>query len=152
MWIAFKFVSLSYDKQQSSLRIVHHRRCELLSNLYLCPMTNNVLITLMPKIAVVNCFQICIFVLWQTTFAKLHCYPIGLWIAFKFVSLSYDKQHSDDNLSACIVVNCFQICIFVLWQTTLPIDVCRRMALWIAFKFVSLSYDKQPHSIVTTKN
>ena len=194
LWIAFKFVSLSYDKQQAAVLRGAVRGCELLSNLYLCPMTNNQLDFRNPSILVVNCFQICIFVLWQTTVGTRLKETDRLWIAFKFVSLSYDKQPGPisftidyvvncfqicifvlwqttyksircaacscellSNLYLCpmtnnfwvvlyshaIVVNCFQICIFVLWQTTRIAEERHKVWLWIAFKFVSLSYDKQ---------
>ena len=93
-----------------------------------------------------NCFQICIFVLWQTTYSGLARSSVLLWIAFKFVSLSYDKQHERTRMLGRLVVNCFQICIFVLWQTTLGFRQFSDCLLWIAFKFVSLSYDKQRKS------
>ena len=43
-------------------------------------------------IAVVNCFQISDFVLWQTAVAIYDDNNSGLWIAFKLVILSYGKQ------------------------------------------------------------
>ena len=54
---------LSYDKQLFLYMKYLVFCCELLSNLYLCPMTNNSLVLLSLSYSVVNCFQICIFVL-----------------------------------------------------------------------------------------
>ena len=41
------------------------------------------------------------------------------------------------------VVNCFQISNFVLWQTAPLHEPKPEEVLWIAFKLVTLSYDKQ---------
>ena len=57
------FTELSYDKQRFLYMKYLVSCCELLSNLYLCPMTNNVFCILLYSVSVVNCFQICIFVL-----------------------------------------------------------------------------------------
>ena len=54
---------LSYDKQLFLYMKYLVFCCELLSNLYLCPMTNNVVWWIINVHTVVNCFQICIFVL-----------------------------------------------------------------------------------------
>ena len=54
---------LSYDKQRFLYMKYLVFCCELLSNLYLCPMTNNTAKNMMNITTVVNCFQICIFVL-----------------------------------------------------------------------------------------
>ena len=67
----------------------------------------------------------------------------GLWIAFKLVILSYGKQRPDKNLWLNLVVNCFQISNFVLWQTAGEYLEEHLRLLWIAFKLVILSYGKQ---------
>ena len=54
---------LSYDKQRFLYMKYLVFCCELLSNLYLCPMTNNIIIFYISLVIVVNCYQICIFVL-----------------------------------------------------------------------------------------
>ena len=54
---------LSYDKQRFLYMKYLVSCCELLSNLYLCPMTNNSANNYTSIVIVVNCFQICIFVL-----------------------------------------------------------------------------------------
>ena len=54
---------LSYDKQLFLYMKYLVSCCELLSNLYLCPMTNNRIASNTRRATVVNCFQICIFVL-----------------------------------------------------------------------------------------
>ena len=111
-----------------------------------------------------NCFQICIFVSDDTALYYLSQSMRKLWIAFKFVSLYRMTQLADvltswdkccellSNLYLCIgwhsgngqeteghdVVNCFQICIFVSDDTAYKLNIITTIALWIAFKFVSL--------------
>ena len=92
---------------------------------------------------VVNCFQISNFVLWQTAVAGLNALDYTLWIAFKLVILSYDKQPTQKMQIRLNVVNCFQISNFVLWQTAADLNKRLNEMLWIAFKLVILSYDKQ---------
>ena len=117
LWIGFKFVSLTYQKQSIFFIFFTTYRCELVSNLYLWRIRNNK---------------------FRATKATL-----SLWIGFKFVSLTYQKQscfvyatkimrcelvsnlylwrirnnsawHSQ-NLQR--VVNWFQICIFDVSET-----------------------------------
>ena len=57
------FTELPYDKQLFLYMKYLVFCCELLLNLYLCPMTNNVVWWIINVHTVVNCFQICIFVL-----------------------------------------------------------------------------------------
>ena len=148
LWIAFKFVSLYWLQQHSSIVLSATGCCELLSNLYLCTDCNNRGVYRSPWALVVNCFQICIFVLIATTFREMQQTLLLLWIAFKFVSLYWLQQRRYiwntkgvscellSNLYLCtdcnnfvsretqrdIVVNCFQICIFVLIATTLQFN------------------------------
>ena len=112
--------------------------CELLSNLYLCIGWHS--------------WRYGVIITWL------------LWIAFKFVSLyrmtqRAVREHVDEagcellsNLYLCIgwhsggyraraakvVVNCFQICIFVSDDTAWISYLTGCFWLWIAFKFVSL--------------
>ena len=112
LWIAFKFVSLYRIIQPVSI-VENSSR-------------------------VVNCFQICIFVSDNTTGHYKGTPGKWLWIAFKFVSLYRIIQHGRCLHDTPLVVNCFQICIFVSDNTTnAQLDALREM-LWIAFKFVSL--------------
>ena len=139
LWIAFKFVSLYRMTQQYSCLTMTWPSCELLSNLYLCIGWHSIYLATYLSRLVVNCFQICIFVSDDTATYSGHQYNNALWIAFKFVSL-YRMTQLDgvellllfccellSNLYLCIgwhspmsvpsalviVVNCFQICIFV---------------------------------------
>ncbi len=112
LWIAFKFVSL-YQLIQRDVSL-----------------TNG--------LQVVNCFQICIFVSVNTTRRRMMMAQSGLWIAFKFVSLYQLIQLCCGDVSSVVVVNCFQICIFVSVNTTDRDWECCAAMLWIAFKFVSL--------------
>ena len=117
MWIALKLVSLSYWKQ-----LVRYFRY---ANI------------------VVNCSQISIFVLLETTSTIFTGKSIPLWIALKLVSLSYWKQPYNRQFFVKFVVNCSQISIFVLLETTEWYNYHRPNRLWIALKLVSLSYWKQ---------
>ena len=164
LWIAFKFVSL-YRMTQPLHYICNLRyRCELLSNLYLCIGWHSSISVMPVSFRVVNCFQICIFVSDDTAREPRSCEWTPLWIAFKFVSLyrmtqpgilicmSYDCCELLSNLYLCIgwhsyllhsalpalVVNCFQICIFVSDDTAHITKINCIFKLWIAFKFVSL--------------
>ena len=121
-------------------------RCELLSNLYLCIGWHSVLSTKCPIFFVVNCFQICIFVSDDTA-------QLQMWFEAGSCELL-------SNLYLCIgwhsvlaalrgskmVVNCFQICIFVSDDTALIIVFALLALLWIAFKFVSL-YRMTQHTV-----
>ena len=115
----------------------------MLSNLYLCPMTNNSIRKHQNKKFVVNCFQICIFVLWQTTLPINSDLPNVLWIAFKFVSLSYDKQHYYDSIVHSIRCELLSNLYLCPMTNNLLLPILHTIMLWISFKFVSLSYDKQ---------
>ena len=124
MWIAFKFVSLSYDKQLCLMLAIRIECCELLSNLYLCPMINNL--------------------------HKFTSLTKALWIAFKFVSLSYDKQRhtsSGNRNIRCELLSNLYLCPMINNRAQ---KGSSQNKLWIAFKFVSLSYDKQPGPISFT--
>ena len=169
LWIAFKFVSLYWSQQREWWIAKPVSSCELLSNLYLCTDRNNRCWRYFLGSGVVNCFQICIFVLIATTQGYLVRRGIVLWIAFKFVSLYWSQQplkvdHNDNAVVNCfqicifvliattvtranaerfLVVNCFQICIFVLIATTASMPLTMSSQLWIAFKFVSLYWSQQ---------
>ena len=164
LWIAFKFVSLYRMTQPYCWRGTSMPCCELLSNLYLCIGWHSVTSHQPHRPTVVNCFQICIFVSDDTASDSVTIDQIVLWIAFKFVSLYRMTQHSNpkqtkqfrcellSNLYLCIgwhswheisrrrivVVNCFQICIFVSDDTASRSMMPSTSWLWIAFKFVSL--------------
>ena len=111
-------------------------------------MANSLSCFVFAKDNVVNCFQISNFVLWQTATSQFVNSSSGLWIAFKLVILSYGKQLTKFTNDMGVVVNCFQISNFVLWQTALFRMCVDKYALWIAFKLVILSYGKQPDNIV----
>ena len=194
MWIAFNFVSLQCETQQ--LTDTEHQRpcCELLSILYLCSVKHNVAASITKWQSVVNCFQFCIFAVWNTTGLQPVKYREVLWIAFNFVSLQCETQQfeqftegdkccellsilylcsvkhnvycSNINITFCEllsilylcsvkhnftssstalagVVNCFQFCIFAVWNTTQRVLRTLVLWLWIAFNFVSLQCETQ---------
>ena len=177
LWIAFELVSSSYWKQRTQSVGAMHRRCELLSNLYLRHIENNCRPQLSKTGVVVNCFRTCIFVILKTTPREKMVYYRKLWIAFELVSSSYWKQpfrevkkeelccellsnlylrHIENNTDEAIintnsVVNCFRTCIFVILKTTRTLRHSCQLLLWIAFELVSSSYWKQQISwIIST--
>ena len=92
------------------------------------------------------CFQISIFEPLETTARKARNEAVGLWFAFKLVSLNHWKQQElliSINVS---VVICFQISIFEPLETTIPTKSRYPAQLWFAFKLVSLNHWKQPIS------
>ena len=144
LWIAFKLLSLWRQKQRGEEGERNDRRCELLSNYYLCDVRSNKFRFIMKTRPVVNCFQIIIFVTSEATSSNKSRQPTMLWIAFKLLSLWRQKQLPCDiwfksmccellsNYYLCDVrsntiaakarlnwvVNCFQIIIFVTSEAT----------------------------------
>ncbi len=116
-----------------------------------------------------NCFQIIIFVTSETTRRGNRHRQDELWIAFKLLSLWRQKQRDfmpptcaiccellsnyylcdvRNNTKPCsgawyLVVNCFQIIIFVTSETTHFGQRYYLFKLWIAFKLLSLWRQKQ---------
>ena len=108
LWIGFKFVSLTYQKQYMQKRIRLKSSCELVSNLYLWHIRNNQLLKERFADTVVNWFQICIFDISETMQGCGHWECEWLWIGFKFVSLTYQKQYfivEADSTSSCELVS-----------------------------------------------
>ena len=116
-----------------------------------------------------NCFQISIFAVANTTGIFEKKERSGLWIAFKLVSLQLQTQPKDficdfsdtlwiafklvslqlqtqlkrKRMKSYLVVNCFQISIFAVANTTYCSLQTGRELLWIAFKLVSLQLQTQ---------
>ena len=118
MWIAFKLVSLQLQTQ-----------------LWNKPTKAGF---------VVNCFQISIFAVANTTYQNRKRKVYLLWIAFKLVSLQLQTQLDSQPMRHTIVVNCFQISIFAVANTTVTYSFKSVFELWIAFKLVSLQLQTQP--------
>ena len=117
LWIAFKLVSLQLQTQLKAPSI-----CLLI---------------------VVNCFQISIFAVANTTIRCVQILGSRLWIAFKLVSLQLQTQQVRNSIWETCVVNCFQISIFAVANTTAKNNKNRKKWLWIAFKLVSLQLQTQ---------
>ena len=115
----------------------------MLTNKYLCIIANNKSTPISFAYLVVNCLQISIFALSQTTEWRFFAPVRQLWIAYKLVSLHYRKQRNPARFFSHWVVNCLQISIFALSQTTCIVLGVEQMRLWIAYKLVSLHYRKQ---------
>ena len=122
LWFAFKLVSLNHWKQ-----LIRRRRFRL---------------------RVVICFQISIFEPLETTVGSSTTTSLGLWFAFKLVSLNHWKQLPLSYLRDGSVVICFQISIFEPLETTLSVITALGSPLWFAFKLVSLNHWKQPQTQV----
>ena len=172
LWIAFNFVSLQCETQLFCILLACCSGCELLSILYLCNVKHNLFPHLSTHRHVVNCFQFCIFAVWNTTLNLFSAIFNELWIAFNFVSLQCETQlvplvapnnlccellsilylcsvkhnHRDIINIPVIVVNCFQFCIFAVWNTTVCFACEINWKLWIAFNFVSLQCETQLRS------
>ena len=117
LWIAFKLVSLQLQTQRV------YSKCSQKS--------------------VVNCFQISIFAVANTTIAFFSFSYSMLWIAFKLVSLQLQTQRVKLRGGLFRVVNCFQISIFAVANTTTETKQPDECQLWIAFKLVSLQLQTQ---------
>ena len=93
LWIAFIFVSLNYQKHFSATNRAFATCCELLSFLYLWTIKSICRSSLMSFKEVVNCFHFCIFELSKAFIVTAEHVRNGLWIAFIFVSLNYQKHY-----------------------------------------------------------
>ena len=92
LWIAFIFISLTYQKQQNSVNTYADNRCELLSFSYLWHIRNSESSYRTMGKCVVNCFHFHIFDISETAIAQGISSAMSLWIAFIFISLTYQKQ------------------------------------------------------------
>ena len=117
LWFAFKLVSLNHWKQQE----------------FFLPLGSSVVI----------CFQISIFEPLETAIAFDYSAKVGLWFAFKLVSLNHWKQRTVHRKPYHIVVICFQISIFEPLETASHLRNNFPIRLWFAFKLVSLNHWKQ---------
>ena len=89
------------------------------------------------------CFHFTIFVVLETTrYAATACSQV-LWFAFILLSLSYWKQLCRFFYGGICVVICFHFTIFVVLETTVPLQSFGDQLLWFAFILLSLSYWKQ---------
>ena len=123
-----------------------------------------------------NCFQIIIFVSPETTMFWYFSKETPLWIAFKLLFLCRQKQLVAVLKNGRIVVNCFQIIIFVSPETTVKerhtTTICCellsnyyfcvarnnnfyfplfRYLLWIAFKLLFLCRQKQQRTTAAAR-
>ena len=122
LWFAFKLVSLNHWKQRKREDLIEY--------------------------VVVICFQISIFEPLKTAcISVFQCFPL-LWFAFKLVSLNHWKQLSIGAWLHFPVVICFQISIFEPLKTAITTKYALAIALWFAFKLVSLNHWKQPQTAI----
>ena len=117
LWIAFKWVPLQEEKQQSALLLYDLIGCELLSNEYLCKRKNNVI--------------------------HIYTYIRLLWIAFKWVPLQEEKQllmYRTSQMMRCELLSNEYLC--KRKNNAKTRSICTNK-LWIAFKWVPLQEEKQ---------
>ncbi len=142
LWIAFKLLSLWRQKQPFWWKTL--------------------------KEAVVNCFQIIIFVTSETTDILQRSEKIGCELLSNYYLCDVRNNFRPSGMRVKVVVNCFQIIIFVTSETTLRANIlqifsCELLSnyylcdvrnnalkeittseqLWIAFKLLSLWRQKQ---------
>ena len=89
------------------------------------------------------CFQISIFEPLGTMLRTRSKYRLGLWFAFKLVSLNHWEQLINVNWYDSSVVICFQISIFEPLGTINVTKFLQTSTLWFAFKLVSLNHWEQ---------
>ena len=122
--------------------------CDLLSNLYLCAV-RNIRRRIWPiRRIVVICFQICIFVQWETSEKLKHCSGVGCDLLSNLYLCAVRNIILVSSPASTAVVICFQICIFVQWETSEEAIADYAQRLWFAFKFVSLCSEKHRTSSI----
>ena len=166
LWIALNYVSLKYWIQLRNTRNNIADCCELLWIMYLWNIEYNWRCVVCEFEQVVNCFELCIFEILNTTCDFPTFITLVLWIALNYVSLKYWIQlelakklkpkgcellwimylwNIEYNVNVINgnkrqVVNCFELCIFEILNTTMLISVSFLKRLWIALNYVSLKY------------
>ncbi len=173
LWIALKSWYLWYSEQQWKWRSHDGSSCELLSKVDIFDIRNNSLQHSMTATWVVNCSQKLISLIFGTTNLNLCNQPKTLWIALKSWYLWYSEQlypflikssaccellskvdifdirnnSSAAGVRGCVVVNCSQKLISLIFGTTRSYWLSYREQLWIALKSWYLWYSEQPQSI-----
>ena len=114
LWIAFIFISLTYQKQLVSSLVSTSCCCELLSFLYLWHIRNSNILGNHCHLLVVNCFHFYIFDISETVSSGQNYHYTSLWIAFIFISLTYQKQFLQANIFS---TRCCELLSFLyLWH------------------------------------
>ena len=140
----FHFHIFDISETAQTYKLVFEFRCELLSFSYLWHIRNSSFLALEVAILVVNCFHFHIFDISETAKRINSFSNFLLWIAFIFISLTYQKQQLKEYGTITKVVNCFHFHIFDISETANFVVDCYAVLLWIAFIFISLTYQKQP--------
>ena len=125
---------------RTAIKVIHWSKvcCELLSNHYLCANKNSRYSKMKAPKGVVNCFQIIIFVLTRTAYHSIRNELGGCELLSNHYLCANKNSSNSLPLRLAIVVNCFQIIIFVLTRTANKSNTLKQGALWIAFKSLSL--------------
>ena len=168
MWIAFIFISLTYQKQFTIMVRYNYLvvncfhfyifdisetvekqslpttfSCELLSFLYLWHIRNSLILFFFVFFIVVNCFHFYIFDISETVKLAVKRGLDMLWIAFIFISLTYQKQCTQPKKERHFC--CELLSFLYLWhiRNSILLLCPLLLGLWIAFIFISLTYQKQ---------
>ena len=115
----------------------------MLSNYYFCVARNNISANNNAVHYVVNCFQIIIFVSPETTFHRTWTYKRSCELLSNYYFCVARNNKHRVNEETLLVVNCFQIIIFVSPETTMHDANINYVGLWIAFKLLFLCRQKQ---------
>ncbi len=118
-------------------------RCELLSKVDIFDIRNNVGLEAVIGVAVVNCSQKLISLIFGTTQKKSITIVKMLWIALKSWYLWYSEQQYVKKKACRCVVNCSQKLISLIFGTTFSREFTREDKLWIALKSWYLWYSEQ---------
>ena len=140
MWIALNYVSLKYWIQLCICINRINLSCELLWIMYLWNIEYNTTEVKKHTLLVVNCFELCIFEILNTTWLNCFSCSLLLWIALNYVSLKYWIQLVKSTLA--LLTCCELLWIMYLWNIEYNFfydtRLCRQ--LWIALNYVSLKY------------
>ena len=169
LWIALKSWYLWYSEQPVIDSGTCVMSCELLSKVDIFDIRNNLKHYNRPRTFVVNCSQKLISLIFGTTITCCLIYLVRLWIALKSWYLWYSEQHVAGRLWAicccellskvdifdirnnilskpycrCLVVNCSQKLISLIFGTTGANSIWQHDLLWIALKSWYLWYSEQ---------
>ena len=148
LWIALNYVSLKYWIQHTIKFLAIREGCELLWIMYLWNIEYNTDIDKERVFHVVNCFELCIFEILNTTYQRENNDVRScelLWIMYLW-NIEYNTQKP--RMFCCAVVNCFELCIFEILNTTFLRFVETPTScelLWIMYLW-NIEYNKVIHN------
>ena len=118
LWFAWKFVPLWYQQQLRLSVATIWWRCDLLENLYLCGISNNLILIENFSTCVVICLKICTFVVSATTYNKFKLPSKRCDLLENLYLCGISNNIRLNNIRLLNVVICLKICTFVVSATT----------------------------------